>query len=149
MAVPSDNSANTSSNTSLNSLADKHWGVEARVFHVIDESEIELRPIEIARKIHAPRKPTRAQCTTVRVVLRKLLAKGLNPAALRWKLLQQNHLRAEVHTTMRTQHQSTQLCLPRCEVLGKRRIRRRRKDSFCFGAESARFLGTLPATLAV
>ena len=77
MAVPTDNSTNTSSNTSLNSLADKHWGVEARVFHVIDESEIELRPIEIARKIHAPRKPTRAQCTTVRVVLRKLLTKGL------------------------------------------------------------------------
>ncbi len=129
MAASPDNNANTSSNTSLNSLADKHWGIEARVFHAIDESEIELRPIEIARKIHAPHKPTRAQCTTVRVVLRKLLAKGLNPAALCWKLLQQNHLRAAVRTTMRTQHKLTQLCLSGCEVLGKRRVCGRREDS--------------------
>ncbi len=41
MFASSDNSTNTSSNLSLNSLADKHWGVEALVFHVIDESEIE------------------------------------------------------------------------------------------------------------
>ena len=77
MVILSDNSTNTSSNLGCNSLADKHWGVEARVFHVVDASEIELRPVEIARKIHAPRKPTRAQCTTVRCVLRKLLEKGL------------------------------------------------------------------------
>jgi hypothetical protein len=77
LATSSDNSTNTSSNLGCNSLADKHWGVEARVFHVVDASEIELRPVEIARKIHAPRKPTIAQCTTVRCVLRKLLEKGL------------------------------------------------------------------------
>ena len=76
MANLSDNSTNTSSNTCLNSLADRCWSVEARVFHVIDASEIELTPIEIARKINAPRKPTRGQCVTVRGVLRKLLAKG-------------------------------------------------------------------------
>ena len=77
MAASSDNSANSSSNTSLNSLADKCWSVEARVFHVIDDSEIELTPMEIARKIHAPRKPTSGQCITVRGVLRKLLQKGM------------------------------------------------------------------------
>ena len=78
MVISSDNSTNTSSNLGCNSLApSRRWSVEARVFHVIDDSEIELRPVEIARKIHAPRKPTRGQCTTVRCVLRKLLEKGL------------------------------------------------------------------------
>jgi predicted transcriptional regulator len=77
LAVSSDNSSNATGNTCLSSLASRRWSVEARVFHVIDDSEIELRPVEIARKIHAPRKPTRAQCTTVRVLLRKLLEKGL------------------------------------------------------------------------
>jgi hypothetical protein len=72
-----DNSTNTSRDTSRDCLADRHWGVEARVFHIIDASEIELRPVEIARKIHAPRKPTRGQCTTVRNAVRKLLAKDL------------------------------------------------------------------------
>jgi hypothetical protein len=61
LAFSSDNSANIPGNTCLNSLAPRRWSVEARVFHVIDASEIELRPVEIARKIHAPRKPTRAQ----------------------------------------------------------------------------------------
>ena len=75
MANPSVNSANNPSNTSLNSLADR-CSVEKRVFHVIDASEIELTPIEIAKKIHAPHKPTRGQCTTVRGILRKLLEKG-------------------------------------------------------------------------
>jgi hypothetical protein len=77
MVTSSDNSTKDPDNLGLNSLAGKHWSVEARVFHVIDDSEIELRPAEIARKIHAPRKPTNAQYTTVRVVLRKLLEKGL------------------------------------------------------------------------
>ncbi len=77
MAEASDNSAKTSSNTSLNSLADKAYGIEARAFHVIDASDIQLTPAEIARKIHYPRKPTRGQYTTVRVVCRKLLEKGL------------------------------------------------------------------------
>ena len=76
MVNPSVNTANTPSNTSLNSLADKCFSVEKRVFHVIDASEIELTPIEIAKKIHAPHKPTRGQCTTVRGILRKLLVKG-------------------------------------------------------------------------
>jgi hypothetical protein len=61
----------------LNSLANRYWSVEVRVFHVIDDSEVELTPIEIARKIHSPRKPTRGQRTTVRVCVRKLLEKGL------------------------------------------------------------------------
>ncbi len=70
-------STTNTSNTCLNSLAERYWGIEARVFHVIDDSEIELTPMEISRKIHAPRKPTRGQCTTVRVCVRKLLEKGL------------------------------------------------------------------------
>jgi hypothetical protein len=55
----------------------KNWSVENRVFHIIDASEIELRPAEIARKLHAPKKPTRGQYTTVRCSIRKLLDKGL------------------------------------------------------------------------
>ena len=47
------------------------------VFHIIDASEVELRPAEIARKLHAPKKPTRGQYTSVRVFCRKLLDKGL------------------------------------------------------------------------
>jgi hypothetical protein len=78
LAATSDNSAKTSSNTSLNSCVSKRsWSIENRVFHVIDGSEIELRPAEIARKLHAPKKPTRGQYTTVRVCIRKLLDKGL------------------------------------------------------------------------
>ncbi len=78
MAASSDNSTNTSSNTSLNSLvSSRSWSIENRVFHVIDAAEIELRPAEIARKLHAPKKPTRGQYTTVRGVIRKLLEKGL------------------------------------------------------------------------
>ena len=49
-----DNSTKTHSNTSDNSYLCSHsWSVEARVFHIIDASEIELRPAEIARKLHA------------------------------------------------------------------------------------------------
>jgi hypothetical protein len=44
LVILSDTSTNTSSNLGCNCLADKHWGVEARVFHVVDASEIELRP---------------------------------------------------------------------------------------------------------
>lgn len=78
MAFSSDKSTNTSSNTSLNSCVSRRsWSIENRVFHVIDASEIELRPAEIARKLHAPKKPTRGQYTTVRGVIRKLLEKGL------------------------------------------------------------------------
>jgi hypothetical protein len=78
LVASSDNSTNTASNTSLNCLASsKRWSVENRVFHVIDASEIELRPVEVARKIHAPHKPTKGQCTTVRGIIRKLLDKEL------------------------------------------------------------------------
>jgi hypothetical protein len=78
LAPKSDNSTNTSSNTSLNScVSRRNWSIENRAFHVIDASEIELRPAEIARKLHAPKKPTRGQYTTVRGVIRKLLEKGL------------------------------------------------------------------------
>ena len=64
-------------NTCLNSYAQQSWSVEERVLKAIDESEIEMKPVEVAQKIHAPRKPTDAQRTTVRVVLRKLLERGL------------------------------------------------------------------------
>jgi hypothetical protein len=77
LVISSDKSANTSSNTCLNSLADRCRGIEARAYHVIDASEVELKPCEVARKIHAPRKPTRGQYTTVRGICTKLLAKGL------------------------------------------------------------------------
>jgi hypothetical protein len=73
----SDNTSNTSSNTCLNSLADRCRGIEARAYHIIDASEVELKPCEIARKIHSPRKPTRGQYTTVRGVCVKLLQKDL------------------------------------------------------------------------
>ena len=79
MAV-SDNTANTQSNTCLNSLADKCRGIEARAYHIIDASEVELKPCEIARIIHSHKKPkdiTPGQYTTVRVVCAKLLQKGL------------------------------------------------------------------------
>lgn len=46
------------------------FSVEERVLKVIDESELELFPHEIARKIHAKR-------SSVRVILRKLLDRGL------------------------------------------------------------------------
>jgi hypothetical protein len=75
LVTSSDNSANTPSNTSYNSYCS--WSVENRILHTIEDSEIELRPVEVARKIHAPRKPTSTQCSTVRVLLRKLLEKGM------------------------------------------------------------------------
>ncbi len=73
----SDNCTNKDSNTSYNSYLSKSWSVEARVFHIIDDSEIELRPAEIARKLHVPKQPTRGQYTSVRIFCRKLLEKGM------------------------------------------------------------------------
>jgi len=74
----SDKSTNADSNTSYNSyLSKSNWSVENRVYHIIDSSEIELRPAEIARKLHAPNKPTRGEYTSVRIFCRKLLEKGL------------------------------------------------------------------------
>ena len=80
MVEASDNTANTSSNTCLNSLADKCRGIEARAYHIIDASEVELKPVEIARIIHSHKKPkkiTPSQYTTVRFVCTKLLQKGM------------------------------------------------------------------------
>jgi hypothetical protein len=53
------------------------YSVEARICHVIDASEIELKPSEIALKIHAPHKPTAGQYTSVRVICARLLQRGL------------------------------------------------------------------------
>jgi hypothetical protein len=55
----------------------KPKGIEALTYQIIDASEIELKPCEIARKIHAPRKPTPGQYSTVRFFCSKLLQKGL------------------------------------------------------------------------
>ena len=78
MTPKSDKSTNADSNTSYNSyLSRSNWSVENRVYHIIDSSEIELRPAEIARKLHAPNKPTRGEYTSVRIFCRKLLEKGL------------------------------------------------------------------------
>jgi len=46
------------------------------VLSAIENSEIELTPAEIARKIHSPSKPNKGQYTTVRVFCRRLLEKG-------------------------------------------------------------------------
>ena len=83
MAKASDNSTGNTPNTCLNCLpptADKLWGIERRVYQTIDASEVELKPCEIARVIHAPKKPKQikpGQYTTVRVACRNLLGKGL------------------------------------------------------------------------
>ena len=60
-----------SGNTCDNSYSSRSgFSVEERVLRAIDESEIELAPFEIARKVHGKR-------STVRVILRKLLDRGL------------------------------------------------------------------------
>ncbi|MDR0461319.1 MAG: hypothetical protein LBH62_07860 [Nitrososphaerota archaeon] len=53
------------------------YSVEERICHVIDASEVELKPSEIARKVHAPHKPTSGQYTSVRVICARLLQRGL------------------------------------------------------------------------
>ncbi|MCL2287765.1 MAG: hypothetical protein FWC33_01080 [Candidatus Bathyarchaeota archaeon] len=53
------------------------YSIEERICHVIDASEVELKPSEIARKIHAPHKPTAGQYTSVRVICARLLQRGL------------------------------------------------------------------------
>lgn len=87
-------SSSNTSNTCLNSLgvhSDKRnrlssngYSIESRAYHVIDASEVELKPCEIARKIYDdgsenwnPKKITTGQYTTVRGVCAKLLQKGL------------------------------------------------------------------------
>jgi hypothetical protein len=74
----SDNTANTPTNRCCNSWhSSKPRGIEALTYQIIDASEVELKPCEIARKIHAPRKPTPGQYSTVRFFCSKLLQKGL------------------------------------------------------------------------
>lgn len=71
MAGKSDCSSMRVGNTCDNSyLLRSGFSVEERVLKLIDESEIELAPYEIARKVHGKR-------STVRVILRKLLDRGL------------------------------------------------------------------------
>ncbi len=91
MPSASDNGTNKNSNLGVNSLvpisqdkrnrvSSRGFSVESRVFHVIDASEVELRPAEIARIIHSDKKPKEirpGQYSTVRVVCKKLLDKGL------------------------------------------------------------------------
>ena len=60
-------SSSKPSNTCDNSYSP--FSVEERELKAIDESQIELTPLEIARKVHAKR-------STVRVIIRKLLDKG-------------------------------------------------------------------------
>ncbi len=78
MVLASDNTANTPTNRCCNSWhSSKPRGIEALTYQIIDASEVELKPCEIARKIHAPRKPTPGQYSTVRFFCSKLLQKGL------------------------------------------------------------------------
>lgn len=82
MVEASDNSSGNTPNTCCNSSSrtDKLWGIERRVYQVIDASDIELKPCEIARIIHSSKMPkeiTPGQYTTVRVACRTLLNKGL------------------------------------------------------------------------
>jgi hypothetical protein len=60
------------------------YSIEAKAYHIIDASEVELTPAEITRKIHDdgsenwnPKMIRPGQYTTVRVVCARLLQKGL------------------------------------------------------------------------
>ena len=90
------------SNTCDNSYSP--FSVEERVLKAIDESQIELTPLEIARKVHAKR-------STVRVIIRKLLDKGVRASALPGGILQQNHLRVAVRSALCSQYQSSEFCV--------------------------------------
>ena len=88
MVEASDNTANTPTNRCCNSWhSSKPKGIEALTYQIIDASEIELKPCEIARKIHAPRSQHHGQYSTVRFFCSKLLHKGLIHAALPWIIL--------------------------------------------------------------
>jgi hypothetical protein len=74
--------ANTCSYTCNNSnytVSNKGLGysVEERIYHIIEKSNIELKPCEIARKLYAPNIPTTSQYATVRVFCSRLLKQGL------------------------------------------------------------------------
>ena len=71
MATKSVDKSSMAGNRCDNSYSSRSgFSVEERILKLIDESEIELAPYEIARKVHAKR-------STVRVILRKLLDRGL------------------------------------------------------------------------
>ena len=71
MAGASEDKLSKAGNTCDNSYhPSSGFSVEERVLKLIDESEIELAPYEIAKKAHAKR-------SSVRVILRKLLDRGL------------------------------------------------------------------------
>ena len=70
MAGESGEKSSKAGNTCDNSYSSSSgFSVEERILKAIDESELELAPHEIARKIHAKR-------SSVRVILRKLLDRG-------------------------------------------------------------------------
>jgi hypothetical protein len=95
LVVSSHRGAKTTVNTCLNSLASQQadkcnklvsrgYSVESRVFHVIDASEIELTPHEIAVKIYndgseswTSKKISPGRFSTVRGACTKLLQKGM------------------------------------------------------------------------
>ncbi len=71
MIEKSEDKSSMAGNTCDNSYyPSSGFSVEERVLKLIDESEIELAPYEIAGKVHAKR-------STVRVILRKLLDRAL------------------------------------------------------------------------
>ena len=72
--TPTSRSCNTGYNSYCSSSG---WSLEQRIYHAIDSSEVELRPVEIAKKIHEVPRPSASQCSSVRVLCRKLLEKGL------------------------------------------------------------------------
>lgn len=72
------NSSYKYSSTSYNSYyPSKVSEIEKQILHIVNKSDIELRPAEIARKIHAPYKPTNGEYSTVRVYCGRLLQRGL------------------------------------------------------------------------
>ena len=92
MAASSDKVTDTACNLGCNSYASRKrnkcssrgYSIEAKAYHVIDASEVELTPAEIARKIHDdgsenwnPKMIKPGQYTSVRVVCARLLQKGL------------------------------------------------------------------------
>ena len=91
--------------------------IENLIYHVIDEAEIELKPVEIAQKIYTPNKPTDGQRSTVRVLCAKLLQRGLimqpYPGAycnkvtygMRFYALRVHNVRFHSHLTFKVKHE--------------------------------------------
>ena len=93
------------------------YKLEDLIFQVIDEAEIELKPVEIAQKIYYPNKPTPGQRSSVRVLCTKLLQRGLvmqpYPGAycnkitygMRFYSLRVHNLRFHSHLTFKVKHE--------------------------------------------